>query len=104
MSASGWLRNRVNHLCAGTPWRNRLRYSLCLTAASARSILKALNDLLLYSTSSRLITLSPMTLAILILSIYVTRIPTNLMNNSNLAVCKTFLGQKGILIDLHLTR
>ncbi|KAH8698489.1 fungal-specific transcription factor domain-containing protein [Talaromyces proteolyticus] len=91
-SPTGWLRNRVNHLCRGTPWKVRLRYCLCIGAASARSILKAWNDLLLYSTPSRLITLNPLMLAILVLSIYVTRIPSSLMNYPDLAMVITFAG------------
>ncbi|KIW09932.1 hypothetical protein PV08_11708 [Exophiala spinifera] len=90
MSATAWLRKSVNRLCAGTPWRTRLRYGLCLSAASARSILKALSDMRLYSTPSRLITLSQMTLAILVLSIYVTRLPSSLMNSSDLSLATSF--------------
>jgi hypothetical protein len=86
MSATPWLRSRVNHLCADTPWRSRLRYALCIGAASARASLKALNDLLLYAKASRLITANQTLLLTLVLAIYVTRIPTSRMNSSDLAV------------------
>lgn len=86
-SHTSWLRSRVSHLCAGTQWRSRLRYSLCIGAASARSILKKYNDMTLYSNGSRLTTLNQLLLAIMTLSIYVTKIPSSLLNGSDLAVC-----------------
>lgn len=91
MSATAWLRNRVGHLCAGTPWKSRLRYCLCIGAASARASLKAMNDLLLYSERSRLITANQIMLSVLVLAIYVTRIPTSRMNESDLAVSTHFI-------------
>lgn len=86
MSATAWLRNRVGQLCEGTPWRSRLRYCLCIGAASARASLKALNDLLMYSGPSRFVTANQIMLSVLVLAIYVTRIPTSRMNESDLAV------------------
>lgn len=64
----------------------RLRYGLCIGAASARASLKALNDLLLYARPSRLLTANQVLLVTMVLAIYVTRIPTSRMNASDLAV------------------
>ncbi|KAJ0413100.1 hypothetical protein BJY00DRAFT_320128 [Aspergillus carlsbadensis] len=89
-SHTTWLRSRVSYLCAGTPWRSRLRYSLCIGAASARAILKTYNDMILYSNGSRLTTLSQLMLATMTLSIYVTKIPSSLMNSSDLAMVLAF--------------
>lgn len=86
MSEVNWLKGRISEFCAGTPWGDRLKFSLCIGAASARTILKALNDLLLYSKMSRIITANQTLLAILVLGIYVTKIPESLMNDSDLAV------------------
>jgi hypothetical protein len=86
ISELNWLNGRISESCAGTPWGDRLVFSLCIGAASARTILKALNDLLLYSKMSRIITANQTLLAILVLGIYVTKIPESLMNDSDLAV------------------
>jgi len=86
MSATTWLRARVTQLCAGTPWKNRLRYSMCICASSARSIFKALNDLRLYSKPTRLIPINHTVLAMLVLGIYVTKLPSSWMVDSDLAV------------------
>jgi hypothetical protein len=86
LSAPAWLKDRIDEHCAGTPWGDRLRYSLRIGAASARAMLKALSDLLLYSKLSRIVTVNQIVLAILVLGIYVTKIPTGLMNDSDIAV------------------
>lgn len=86
MSELFWLKGRIRELCIGTPWGDRLLYSLCIGAASARHMLKTLNDLLLYAKMSRMITANQALLAILVLGIYVTKLPESLMNNSDLAV------------------
>jgi hypothetical protein len=86
LSAPAWLKDRIDEHCAGTPWGDRLRYSLCIGSTSARAILKALSDLLLYSRLSRIITVNQMLPAILVLAIYMTKIPNSLMHNSDMAV------------------
>jgi hypothetical protein len=102
MSAIYWLQNRIEEYCAGTSLGDRLRYSLCIGAGSARSILKSLSDLLLYSKTSRLITSNQVLLAILVLGIYVTKVPESLMNDSDLAVCLTTASQISLtVVDVH---
>ena len=86
LSAPDWLKDRIDEYCPGTPWGDRLRFSLCICAASARAMLKGLSDLLLYSKLSRLITVNQIVLAVLVLGIYVTKTPTSLMNDSDIAV------------------
>ncbi len=86
MSAPCFLRNRTNEYCTGTPWHGRLHFSLCIGAASARSMLKAVGDLLLWARTSRIITVNQIFLAVLVLGIYMTKIPMSRMNNSDLAV------------------
>jgi hypothetical protein len=101
MSELYWLKPRIRELCAGTPWGDRLKYSLCIGAASARTIFKALNDLLLYSKMSCIITANQPLLAILVLGIYVTKIPESLMNDSDLAVRSrlAFSGGRLLFVD-----
>jgi hypothetical protein len=98
MSELYWLKGRISELCAGTQWGDRLAYSLCIGAASARAILKALNDLLLYSKMSCLITANQTLLAILVLGIYVTKIPQSLMNDSDIAVRSHLTYNEGYLL------
>jgi hypothetical protein len=86
MSDFGWLKSRIEELCDGTAFRDRLTFSLCIGAASARATLKALNDLLMYSSISRVITSNQILVAMLVLGIYVTKVPQSLMNDSDLAV------------------
>jgi hypothetical protein len=86
MSSPGWLKHRINEHCAGTPWKDRLLFSLCIGAASGRHMLKAFNDLLMYSKPSRLVTSNQIVLAVLVLGIYVTKVPTSRMNESDIAV------------------
>lgn len=86
MSAVGFLHNRINEYFTGTPWHNRLRFSLCIGVASARSMLKAMNDLKMYAGTSRVITANQIFVAILVLGIYTTKVPVSLMNDSDLAV------------------
>lgn len=94
MSAPGFLRNRINTYCAGTPIRDRLHFSLCIGAASARAILKATNDLLMYSPVpgriTRLVTADQILLAVLVLGIYVAKVPMSRLNRSDLALVDTF--------------
>ncbi|KAL1893528.1 hypothetical protein Sste5346_006357 [Sporothrix stenoceras] len=94
MSAPGFLRNRINTYCAGTPIRDRLHFSLCIGAASARSIFKATNDLLMYSPVpgriTRLVTADQILLAVLVLGIYVAKVPMSRLNRSDLALVDTF--------------
>jgi len=86
MSAPGFLRNRINEYCAGTPWHDRLHFSLCIGVASARSMLKAINDLGMYSSPTRLVTANQIFVAVLVLGIYVTKVPMSLMNDADVAV------------------
>lgn len=86
VSAPGFLRNRINEYCTGTPWHDRLHFSLCIGVASARAILKSLNDLLMYTGPSRLITVNHILLAVLVLGIYITKVPLSRMNSSDMAV------------------
>jgi hypothetical protein len=95
MSELYWLKGRISELCAGTPWGDRIKYSLCIGAGSARSILKALSDLLLYSKISRVITANQTLLAILVLGIYITKVPESLMSDSDLAVRPSQVFQYG---------
>ncbi|KIH87060.1 fungal specific transcription factor domain containing protein [Sporothrix brasiliensis 5110] len=94
MSAPGFLRNRINTYCAGTPLRDRLHFSLCIGAASARALLKATNDLFMYSSTrgktTRLITADVVLLGVLTLGIYATKVSTSRLNRSDLALVDTF--------------
>ncbi|KAH8660162.1 fungal-specific transcription factor domain-containing protein [Xylariales sp. PMI_506] len=90
MSELYWLQNQITEHCSNTPWGHRLRFSLCIGAASARAILKSLNDLLLYSRVSRIIIANQTLLATLVLGIYVTKVPESLMNDSDLAMIATY--------------
>lgn len=94
MSAPGFLRNRINTYCAGTPLRDRLHFSLCIGAASARAILKATNDLSMYSPVpgqlARLVTADQILLAVLVLGIYVAKVPMSRLNRADLALVDTF--------------
>lgn len=94
MSAPGFLRNRINIYCAGTPLRDRLHFSLCIGASSARAILKAVNDLRLYAPVtgqlSRLLTSDQVLLAVLVLGIYATKVPMSRLNRADLALVETF--------------
>lgn len=90
MSAPGFLRNRINEYCAGTPLHDRLHFSLCIGAASARAILKETNDLAMYAGLSRIITADQILLAVLVLGIYVAKVPMSRLNRSDLAVRPPF--------------
>ncbi|EFX01511.1 fungal specific transcription factor domain containing protein [Grosmannia clavigera kw1407] len=90
VSSPGFLRNRINEYCAGTPWRDRLHFSLCIGVASARAMLKAYNDLLMYVGPTRLITANQILLATLVLGIYITKNPLSRLKNSDLAMLSTF--------------
>ncbi|CAK7236160.1 hypothetical protein SEUCBS140593_009525 [Sporothrix eucalyptigena] len=94
LSAPGFLRNRINEYCAGTPLHDRLHFSLCIGAASARTMLKATNDLSMYAPVpghiSRLVTADQILLAVLVLGIYVAKVPLSRLNRADLALVDTF--------------
>ncbi|CAK7233918.1 hypothetical protein SCUCBS95973_008758 [Sporothrix curviconia] len=99
LSAPGFLRNRINEYCAGTPamrnMRNRLHFSLCIGAASARSVLKATNDLSMYAVPvpnqiARYVTADQILMAVLVLGIYVSKVPMSRLNRGDLALVDTF--------------
>ncbi len=88
-SEIGFLRSRINKYCSGTAWQHRLHFSLCIGAASARATLKAVNDLAMYAGLSRIITADQLLITILVLGIYVAKLPLNRMTRADLAVCTT---------------
>lgn len=59
---------------------------MCICAASARSIVKAMSDLIYSGGQSRLITVTQIMLAMVVLAIYISKTKHCWMNESDLAV------------------
>jgi hypothetical protein len=88
LSASEWFKDRIDEYCTGTPWGDRLRYSLSIGATSARAMLKSLSNLLLHGKLTRLVTVNQIVNAILVLGIYITKTPSNLMHDTDITVIR----------------